>query len=136
MLPNNERFVFHFWCIIHLTVAYLVQFNLSVSVYTVHTRVLFSVILIKWCCHHQCTFAHGCLGKVNCCFWWGISFKKNILHFNDGLEVKQLQPLTAKCHKLPLFCFDDFSPSSKSMEFYKKNLKVVRRTETWKDLLL
>ena len=46
------------------------------------------------------------------------ALKKNILHFNDGLEVKQLQPLTAKCHKLPLFCFDDFSPSSKSMEVY------------------
>ena len=50
---------------------------------------------------------------------------KNLLHFNDGLEVKQLQPLTAKCHKLPLFCFDDFSPSSKSMKAYKKTLKVV-----------
>ena len=71
---------------------------------------------------HICTWMY-CLGKVNCCFWWGISFFKIfcILMMVIGLEVKQLQPLTAKCHKLPLFCFDDFSPSSKSMKAYKKN---------------
>ena len=71
---------------------------------------------------HICTWM-CCLGKVTCCFWWGISFFKIfcILMMVIGLEVKQLQPLTAKCHKLPLFCFDDFSPSSKSMKAYKKN---------------
>ena len=67
---------------------------------------------------HICTWMFG---QGQLLLLMRYQFKKNLLHFNDGLEVKQLQPMTAKCHKLPLFCFDDFSPSSKSMKAYKKN---------------
>ena len=82
---------------------------------------------------HICTWMFG---QGQLLLLMRYQFKKNLLHFNDGLEVKQLQPMTAKCHKLPLFCFDDFSPSSKSMEVYKKKPEGSEEDRNMKRLAL